>query len=128
MSLPEEPKRPRSKALDSGYGRQDKSHKQEERVAKALKGRKQPASGALPVPGLKGDIREDRFLIEAKRTDAQSIRVKASWLVKIEAEAEAIGKFPALSLELGEGLPLSEKDWCLIPMSVFKKLLGKERE
>ena len=128
MSLPDEPRKPRSRALDSGYGKQDKSRKQEDRVAKALKGRRQPASGSLPVPALKGDVCEDQFLIEAKRTDSNSIRIQSSWLVKIEAQANAVGKVPALSIELANDIPLAEKDWCLIPLSVFQSLLGKGRE
>lgn len=123
MSIPDKPERPRSRALDSCYGQQAKSRKQEERVAKRLGARRQPGSGSLPVPGLKGDIKEDHFLIEAKRTDAKSISIKSSWLAKIEAEAAAVGKFPALSIEIGGALPDTEKDWCLLPMGVFKALV-----
>ena len=128
MGLPEKSKKPRCKALDLGYGQQKKSRDQEERVAKLVGGRRQPGSGSLPIPGFKGDVKEDSFLFEAKRTDAKSLRIKAEWLMKIEAEAEALGKFPALSIEIGGMSPLVERDWCLIPMSVLKILLNKERE
>jgi hypothetical protein len=128
VSLPEQPKKPRCRALDSNYDQQRKSRKQEERVAKRVGGRRQPASGALPVPSLKGDIREDRFLIEAKRTDAKSLSIKSEWLMKIESQAEAVGKLPAVSIEIAGTLPMAEKDWCLIPMHVFRSLLDKGRE
>lgn len=128
MTLPENPKKFRSKALDPDYDQQGKSRRQEDRVAKGLGGRRQPASGALPIPSLKGDIQEDSFLIEAKRTNAKSLSVKAEWLMKIEAEAEAVGKLPALSIEIGGMLPITERDWCMVPMSVFKALLDKGKE
>jgi len=128
MSLPDQPKKPRCHALDPAYDRKRKSREQEERVAKGLGGKRQPASGALPDYGFKGDIRETDFLIEAKRTNAQSISVKSEWLLKIESEADRLGKLPALSLEIGKMFPGMEKDWCLIPMSVFKSLLDKGKQ
>ena len=128
MALPEKPEKPRCRALDPGYGQQKKSRDQEERLAKRIGGRRQPGSGSLPIPAFKGDVKEDNFLFEAKRTDAKSLRIKAEWLMKIEAEAEALGKFPALSIEIGGTPLLAEKDWCLIPLSTLKILLNKEKE
>jgi hypothetical protein len=128
LALPDKPKKPRCKALDSNYDQQKKSRKQEDRVAKGVGGRRQPGSGALPNPAFKGDVRHDSFLVETKRTDAKSISVKAAWLIKIEAEARMLDKIPALSIEIGGLAPLVEKDWCLMPMSVFNRLVNRGNE
>lgn len=131
MTLPEESKLPRCRAFDSGYGSRKKSKKQEKRVAGILGGSVIRGSGTghreggtgLGDYGAKGDVRQDDLLVEAKRTDANSLRVEGYWLVKISSEAAASGKHPALSIELG-GMPgLAEKDWVLIPASLLKKLL-----
>lgn len=128
MTIPEESRKRRSKALDSNYDQQGKSRKQEDRVAKKVHGRRQPGSGSIPSEHLKGDIKHDDFLIEAKRTNAKSLSVKGDWLLKIEDEARLLDKIPALSIEIGGIPPTIEKDWCMIPMSVFDKLVNKGNE
>lgn len=128
MVLPEKPRKPRSRALDSNYDQQGKSRRQEERVAKAVQGRRQPGSGSIPKAHLKGDVKHTDFLMEAKRTDAKSISIKGEWLLKIEDEARLLDKFPALTLEIG-GIPDTiEKDWCLMPKSVFERLVNRGTE
>jgi hypothetical protein len=130
MALPEEPKDLRCKAFDQGYNQKGKSRKQEERVAGIVGGRVQPASGATKHDlwkgtrhSTKGDVCETDFLIEAKRTDAQSMSITGEWLFKISNNAAKSDKMPALAFEIG-GFPLlQEKDWVAVPASVFKKLL-----
>lgn len=96
---------------------------QEERIASAVGGRRVPASGASPFS--KGDVSQDRFLIECKQTVAASLSVKQAWLEKITGEAEAQGKYPALSLEIQGGeRRLAERDWIAVPRSVFQRLLS----
>lgn len=128
MPIPERPERPRSRALDHNYDQQRKSRNQEDRVARRIRGRRQPGSGAIQNDAFKGDIKHDRFLIEAKRTNAKSITVKSEWLLKIEDEARILDKLPALSLEIGGVPPTIERDWCMIPMSVFDRLVNRGSE
>lgn len=146
MSLPDEPKKLRCKALDSNYGTGKKSKKQENRLAKHLKGRRQPGSGSQveshrkvgdPEVGCMGtglgsrlrykpgDVVTDLFLIEAKRTDKKSLSIKGEWLTKIEGQAARLGKYPALAIEIGDRLVLDDQDWIAMPRRVFDALLFK---
>ena len=66
------------------------------------------------------------FLIEAKQTEAASIRILGKWLIKITKEAHAAGREPALSFEIKGGLDSSaEREWVAIPLSCFKRLLDR---
>lgn len=105
------------------YRCKKKSQVQEKRIAKELDGRTQPGSGAFE--NFKGDVKTDDFLIEAKRTDKKSLSVKGEWLTKIDREAIAEGKKPALVIELGGMQGFTEKEWVAVPMSVFKELTEK---
>lgn len=92
---------------------------QEERVAKKVGGKRVAGSGASDYS--KGDVRLDRFLIECKKSEKLSLRIKQEWLKKISNEARAKEKWPALSIEIqGESDLLTEKDWVLVPLSVFR--------
>jgi hypothetical protein len=105
------------------YRCKKKSQVQEKRIAKELGGKTQPGSGAFEH--FKGDVKLSDYLIEAKRTDKQSITVKAEWLSKIDHEAINVGKIPALAIELGSMNGFTENEWIAIPMSEFKKLLER---
>jgi hypothetical protein len=133
MGLPDDPIPPRCKAFDPGYGRVAKSKKQEIRVAKELGGHRQAGSGSSRASenvmsegsfGKKGDIKQD-FLVEAKRTDAKRLVIEGEWLTKIETEASLAGKKPALTIEIGGIATYSEKDWVMVPLSIFKQLMKK---
>lgn len=78
----------------------------------------------------KGDVRADAFLIECKRTEHASIGLKKSWLDKIAREAAAAGKEPALAIEIAGGPndAHGERDWVMVPLRVWKKLMGEEDE
>ena len=62
-----------------------KSKKQEEKIAKDIGGRTTPASGALWA--FKGDVRNDKYLIEAKFTDSNKYQLKCKTWYKIKREA-----------------------------------------
>jgi len=102
-----------------------KSIKQEDRVAKKLGGRRQKASGALP--GHRGDVRMPELLVEAKRTDNQSISIKLSYLEKITREAISCDCIPACAIEFGGTPPLVDKDWILVPSAFLRELLDAYR-
>jgi Holliday junction resolvase len=94
--------------------------KHEERIADHVNGRRQPGSGASDYA--KGDVKASNFLIECKMTGKASIRVTGHWLAKITKEAMAAGKEPALAIEIaGHDDPVLERDWVMVPMSVFKR-------
>lgn len=87
-----------------------------------------PASGA--IPGLKGDISQDDFLIESKSTVNMSLGVKQAWLDKIAMEARDVNKFPALMLQFTDerGEVVFNGSWVCMPESVFKELSSKDEE
>lgn len=112
--------------FNGSYRCKKKSQVQEKRIAKELGGKTQPGSGCFDH--FKGDVKLDDYLIEAKRTDKNSITVKAEWLSKIDHEAINVGKTPALVIEIGGMNGFTENEWIAIPMSEFKKLLEKVEE
>lgn len=84
-----------------------------------------PASGA--IEGLKGDLKNEDFLIENKSTVKQSMGIKKGWLHKIANEATDIGRRPALSFQfvnsLGESKP--EDRWICIRECDYEELIEK---
>ena len=72
-----------------------KSINQEKRVAK--KGFRTPQSGAFWA--FKGDVIQDNYMIEAKRTDAKSMSVKEEWLEKVYNDAVIDSKEAGIELE-----------------------------
>jgi hypothetical protein len=103
-----------------------KSQIQEKRIAGEMGGKVQKGSGALEFN--KGDIRTKELLIEAKRTDKDSMSVKKEWLEKISMEAIAYNKIPALSIEFNNIAKLVERDWIAIPASFLKELIDTYNE
>lgn len=95
------------------------SHKHEEHVAKAFRGRRQPNSGATPFR--KGDVESKEFLVECKETAKKSISVTTKWLDKISKQAMLVGREPSLTLRFSSA-PLGSRDWVLVPERVFKEL------
>lgn len=96
----------------------------EKRVAKSLGGRLTPASGAMA--GAKGDVRLPDFLLEAKSTTDQTMRVELHWLQKITHEALSIGKTPAVSIRFvnPDGTPKKGGSFVCIPEWVFSSLVN----
>lgn len=106
------------------------SVREEGRLAEELGGRRVPASGSLP--GRPGDVELRHFLIDRKGTkNATMISIVLSDLVKITREASGLGLCPAMlyAFEGVEDVGGSEKEWVLIPKSVFAKVLaaGQDR-
>lgn len=103
---------------------------QEHRVARTVGGHRQRGSGASMYA--KGDVRADEagYLIECKRTVHASIQLKKSWLDKISREAAAAGKEPALSVEIAGGPndAHGERDWILIPLRCWRKLMQENED
>ena len=73
------------------------------------------------VDGVEAHIFE--FLVECKRTEKQSLSLKAAWLDKITREARVQpGRSPALAIQF-ENLKDAESDWVAIPRSTLVKML-----
>lgn len=98
-----------------------KSIKQENRVAKAIGGRRQKASGALP--GNKGDVRSVELLGECKRTDKKSISITLEYLAKITKEASFYNKIPCVAIEIETPPKFVNKDWVMVPAGFLQELL-----
>ena len=81
------------------------STRQEKKIAKQVKGKRTPNSGA----GIweKGDIMtDDGWLFEAKTkmTESDSFTIKRAWIEKNKEEAFAMGKdYNALVIDFGDG-------------------------
>ena len=76
-----------------------KSKKQEEKIAKDIGGRTTPASGALWFA--KADVRNDKYLIEAKFTDSNKYQLKHKTWFKIKREAINDGlRIPVMQIDI----------------------------
>lgn len=94
----------------------------EKRLAKSMKGRLTPGSGALD--GAKGDISLGNLLIECKSTINASISLKYAWLQKIMKEAKGTNQMPAVTISFvnGSGEVKHDGDWVMIPKTLFDEL------
>jgi hypothetical protein len=106
------------------------SDKQEKNIAKAVKGKKQPNSGATMFR--KGDVISDHFLIEAKTVTKEqtSFMIKKEWLDKLKEEQFAMRK-PYSALAFNFGTLENQKNLYIIDERTFKvfiELLEKEDE
>jgi len=101
--------------------------KAESRAARRLQAELTPASGATRS---KGDMTLGRFLIEAKATQNKSIGVEYTWLSKIEVEALAVGKMPALLVQFlhRDGSELADGKWVMVPERVFREFVEDAQE
>ena len=110
----------RWEARQGGIGRA--GIKSEQRTAKALGARLQPASGAMSAA--KGDMKTDRFLIEAKSTTSASLGLKLDWLLKIGEEARRVGRSPCVAIDFIYPSGSSKERWLMVPEYVWKELVG----
>jgi len=79
-----------------------------------------PNSGA--TPWVKGDVQNNKFLIEAKTktSDSKSITIQEDWLKKNQEEAAFMGKeFNALAFSFGPDKP----NYYIIDEALFQTLL-----
>ena len=79
-----------------------RSKRSEKRAQKIFGGRIQPASGALNVTGLKGDILSAKFLVDDKTTASGSFSINSKLWRKLRREAMIVGRAPALRIEFSE--------------------------
>lgn len=96
--------------------------KSEENLSKRLGMKQQPGSGNME--GAKGDLKGQKFLIEAKSTIHDSVSVELSWLAKINYEARDMAKNPALAVTFvtKDGKPRDYGRWVMIPETLFEEL------
>lgn len=88
---------------------QKESRKHEDRLAKAVGGKRTAASGAFW--SRKGDVRSADLLIEHKWTGKLSVTIKAAVLEKIVTEAILDGRLPVLGFHLnGEDYVIELED------------------
>lgn len=97
------------------------SKAQESKVAKNLKGRRQPNSGATAF--MKGDVKTNQFCIECKTamTEKQSMSIKREWIDKLKEEAFAIGK-PYWAVAFNFGGFDNPENFYIIDERLFKQL------
>lgn len=99
----------------------------ERKLGKRIGMAQTPASGAA---GLKGDLRDDKFLLEAKSTTSDGYRVTTHELAKIHGEAMAAGKLPAFALQFTDlsGEARMGLSWVAVPEWVWKQMQVVEDE
>jgi hypothetical protein len=86
---------------DTPKQRRKKSTKQEQRWAGKAGGKAQAGSGA--VWSSKGDVKQEDFLFENKRTDAESYRLSTDTWAEIDTKAMlAERRKPAMHIEIGK--------------------------
>lgn len=90
---------------------QKESQKHEARLAKAIGGKRNAASGAFW--SRKGDVRATDVLLEHKYTGKSSFTIKAAVLEKIVKEAIMESRMPVLGISLNKEnyILLTEDDW-----------------
>jgi len=93
---------------------QKQSQKHEKRLAKAVGGSVNAASGAFW--SRKGDVRSDDLLIEHKWTGKKSFSLKAEVLEKIVMEAIIDSRMPVL------GISLNSKNYVLLTEDDFLEM------
>lgn len=90
---------------------QKQSLKHEKRLAKAVGGQRNAASGAFWHR--KGDVRSKDLLIEHKWTGKKSFTMKSEVLEKITTEAILDGRTPVL------GISLNDINYCILDENDF---------
>jgi hypothetical protein len=101
---------------------QKQSLKHEKRLAKAIGGQRNVASGAFWFR--KGDVRSEDLLIEHKWTGKKSFTLKSDVLEKITTEAILDGRTPVLGVSLNDVnyVLLDENDFLELRMYVLQCL------
>ena len=99
--------------------------KHEKALAIDLKGRRTPASGAIPVAALKGDVITEYCMVEAKCTEKQSYILRRIVLDKLLWQAMQAGKTPVFALKFCDEVKqvYQEQEWFMLPKSVFLKVM-----
>ena len=80
----------------------------EKELAKKIGGRVQVASGAMPVAGLKGDVKTKSFMLDDKTTGAKSYSLKLDDFRKMRLQAFQANRRPAMRVHFeNDGKPVS---------------------
>ena len=120
-------KRPVPTAFDDQTPKCNKSRSviHENRLQDVLHSKVTPNSGALPNISTKGDLQDGLFVWQAKLTDKDRFTITSDVLVELKRQASLNSKWAGVALTL-EGLPdHMEKDWVMLPASVFSELIVK---
>lgn len=91
------------------------SQKQEERVAKAIKGNKSKASGGSTC---KSDCFNNFMRVECKSTEKKSLSIKRQWLEKITKEAHETLREPLFSFQFNE----TPQKWICMREDLFERI------
>lgn len=97
---------------------------EEKKLGKRYGFKVQPASGALPVPRLKGDLSTPYALIDAKSTIKNSYSVKLKEMHKIEKEALDCSKIPILAINFTE----TQEVYAIMRIDDFLEIAGEYYE
>lgn len=92
--------------------------KQEINIAKKFSGKRQPGSGNRQTFTLKGDVKSETFLHEAKDTSANQYRLALSDLKKLEGQALALNRIPLFQVSI------KNEDYVVLKLSDFIGLLS----
>jgi hypothetical protein len=105
-------------------GKNAHGKKSENRVAKQMKARLHPNSGAMA--GAKSDASRTGVRMEMKSTTTQTMAIELAWLVKITQEALEHGQYPVVVLSFvdNQGKPRLRQyaEWVVVPLAVFEEL------
>lgn len=84
-----------------------------------------PASGAASS---KGDMGDEKFLLEAKSTIKDSYSISIQTLLKIHGEAIMAGKLPAFAVLFTDkhGKAVRHGEWIAVPRWVWEQLEVRE--
>ncbi len=94
-------------------------------TANKINGRTQPNSGATPWQRYKADVSSDNFLYQCKLTDKSKFTINETILAEITRQARVNHKDPVVVIKM-EGIQMpTPNEWCMIPMSVYKMLIGE---
>ena len=84
-------------------GNKARSKISEKRAAEVFGGRLQPASGAINVASLKGDVKSRQFLVDDKTTKHGSYSISVALWRKLQKEAFMNRRQPAMRVEFTDG-------------------------
>lgn len=85
-----------------------------------------PASGAA---GSKGDMGNEKFLLEAKSTIKDKYSIAIQTLLKIHSEALMAGKLPAFAILFTDqhGKAVRQGEWVAVPLWVWEQMELREQ-
>ena len=97
---------------------------EEKRFAKRHNLKRQPASGALRVPRLKGDCVDDLTLYDLKSTEAVRYILTYATMRKLEKEAAGASKMPCLAVRFHT----KDAEYAVLRIDDFNEIMRVYRE